>query len=383
NDGRSAAQCEALLRKVPTLTDITGNLAMPGFTAPKLLWIRDNEPAVFEQARKCLLPKDYIRFKLSGVKATEVSDASGTGIFDVTGRRWSTEMMRELDVDPSLFPRCFESDEVTSHTLASPWLEKGIPIVGGGGDQAAAAVGTGAVTPGVISLSLGTSGVVFTSLEKAEFAENGAAHTFCHANRAWHAMGVMLSCGGAVRWFRDTFGAGATYDELAHEASQVPPGCEGLTFLPYLTGERTPHNDPLAKASFSGATLAHRRAHFSRAVFEGVSFGLRDGFDLLRSLGAKSDEIRVTGGGARSVFWVQMLADVLGKSCVTLECDEGPALGAAILAGIGTGVWADAKSACAAVVRLADRYQPRGQAYDSAYKKYVGLYGCLKSWNMS
>lgn len=384
NDQRTGVECQDIDEALGSanVRRITCNPPLTGFQLPKLLWLRKHEPENYRRLRSILLPKDYIRLKLSGVKATEVSDASGTGIFDVPGRRWSQEMILGLGLDPSLFPRCYESDEVTSHTLASRWLDTDIPIVGGGGDQAAAAVGTGAVAPGVISLSLGTSGVVFTSLDKPEFTEDGAAHTFCHANRAWHAMGVMLSCGGALRWYRDTFGAGATYDELAHEASQVPIGSEGLTFLPYLTGERTPHNDPLARASFSGATLAHRRAHFSRAVFEGVSFGLRDGLGLLRGLGASSDEIRVTGGGARSAFWVQMLADILGTPCVTLACDEGPALGAAILAGVGTGVWPDTVSACASLIKVVNRYEPSGNDYESAYKKYVDLYAYLMSWNI-
>lgn len=385
NDQRTSAECHDIDATLGSanVRRISCNPPLTGFQLPKLLWLRKHEPESYLRLRSILLPKDYIRFKLSGVKATEVSDASGTGIFEVPSRRWSQEMMLGLDLDPSLFPRCYESDEVTSHTLASRWLDSGTPIVGGGGDQAAAAVGTGAVAPGVISLSLGTSGVVFTSLEKPEFAESGATHTFCHANRGWHAMGVMLSCGGALRWYRDTFGGSSTYNDLASEAAEVPIGSDGLTFLPYLSGERTPHNDPLARASFSGATLAHRRAHFSRAVFEGMSFGLRDGLGLLRGLGAKSDEIRVTGGGARSPFWVQLIADVLGTPCVTLECDEGPAFGAAILAGVGISVWPDSMSACRAVIRFANRYEPRGNDYESSYKKYRELYAYLKSWNIS
>jgi xylulokinase len=253
--------------------------------------------------------------------------------------------------------------------------------VGGGGDQAAGAVGTGAVAKGVISVSLGTSGVVFTAIDAPKFDSGGAAHTFCHANGAWHAMGVMLSCGGALRWYRDTLCMGMTYDAIAAEAEKVVPGCDGLTFLPYLTGERCPHNDPLARAAFAGMTLAHSHAHLSRAVFEGVSFGLLEGMDLLRGLGATTDEIRVTGGGARSGFWLQLLADLFGKACVTLECDEGPAYGAAILAGVGAGIWPDVVSACDQTVRVKSRIEPTGADYTHFYHRYQKLYAQTRGWN--
>ncbi len=376
NDQRTIEECRQIDEMVGAerVRSITGNPPLTGFQLPKLLWLRNKEPENYAQVRSLLLPKDYIRFKLSGVKAGEVSDASGTGIFDVPNRKWSEEMIGTLGLDEGIFPEVFESHVVSSKT------KDGIPIVGGGGDQAAGAVGTGAVEPGVVSVSLGTSGVVFTSLDQPNYDPAGAVHTFCHANGAWHAMGVMLSCGGALRWYRDLFGHGKSYDQIGQLAQEAPPGCDGLTFLPYLTGERSPHNDPLARASWSGATLAHGPEHFARAIYEGVSFGLLDGFNALKKLGARSGEIRVTSGGAKSRFWLQMLADVFGVSCVTLESDEGPAFGAAVLAGVGIGLWPDVQTACRATVKVKDRIEPSGVDYSQAQKKYLDLYPCLKTW---
>lgn len=378
NDQRTSVECEQIDAIVgpDKVRDITRNPPLTGFQLPKILWLRNHEPENFARVRSVLLPKDYIRFMLTGDKVTEVSDASGTGIFDVARRTWSTEMMTALDLSPSLFPRCVESKEVTGKTSV------GTPVVGGGGDQAAGAVGTGAVRPGVISVSLGTSGVVFTAIDAPNYDSGGAAHTFCHANGSWHAMGVMLSCGGALRWYRDTFGGGSSYDELSAGAAKVGPGADGLTFLPYLTGERAPHNDPFARASWSGATLAHTREHFSRALFEGISFGLLDGLNLLRELGASSSQIRITSGGAKSAFWVQMLADMFETPCVTLESDEGPAMGAAILAGVGIGLWPDVGAACDGVVKIKSEFSPTNIDYHHAYKKYRDLYLYLKSWNL-
>jgi len=284
-------------------------------------------------------------------------------------------MILGLDLDASILPRSVESSEVTGKTST------GVPVVGGGGDQAAGAVGTGAVVNGVISVSLGTSGVVFTAIDAPRYDPSGAAHTFCHANGSWHAMGVMLSCGGALRWYRDTFCSGMDYGAIAAEAELIAPGSEGLSFLPYLTGERCPHNDPYARAAFAGATLGHTHAHFSRAVFEGISFGLLDGMDLLRGLGATAEEIRVTSGGAKSQFWTQLLADLFGKSCVTLECDEGPAYGAAILAGVGVGIWPDVASACSQTVRVRSRVSPSGRDYSAPYERYRQLYSSTSGWN--
>lgn len=385
NDQRTAAECREIDAAVgpERVMALTCNPPLTGFQAPKILWLRNNELSNFQRVKIVLLPKDYIRFKLSGVLATEVSDASGTGLLEVAKRQWSEEMLRALELDPSLLPPVFESDEVSAKTDGSGGLAPGIPIVGGGGDQAAAAVGTGAVAPGVISVSLGTSGVVFTAIPGAEYDPAGAAHTFCHANRGWHAMGVMLSCGGALRWLRDTLYPGEGYDRLNAEAAAAPAGCEGLTFLPYLTGERCPHNDPGAKGSWSGLHLGHGRGHLARSVFEGVSFGLLDGLHLLRGLGATGDQIRITGGGAKSKLWVQMLADAFQTPCVTLESDEGPAFGAALLAGVGIGLWGSVQEACAATIRVSGEFLPGPDSLQGAYNRYGKLYPAVKEWNHS
>lgn len=377
NDQRTAEECKEIDHAVgeARVRAITCNPPLTGFQAPKLLWLRNHELSNYQKVRSILLPKDYIRFKLTGEKVTEVSDASGTGLFDVPNRDWSHAMMDALDLNPNIFPRAVESSEITGKNA------QGISVVGGGGDQAAGAVGTGAVEKGVISVSLGTSGVVFTAIDAPKFDPGGAAHTFCHANGGWHAMGVMLSCGGALRWFRDTLCPGMDYDAIAAEAETVAPGCDGLSFLPYLTGERCPHNDPYARSAFAGLTLGHSHAHLSRAVFEGVSFGLLDAMNLLKSLGAEADEIRVTGGGARSGFWMQLLAELFGKACVTLECDEGPAYGAAILAGVGIGIWPDVAAACRKTIRIKSRFEPVGLDYGRSYSQYQRLYSQTRAWN--
>lgn len=382
NDQRTQPECEEIESKVgrARLMEITGNPALTGFQLPKVLWLRNHEPANFARLKQVLLPKDYIRFKLTGEYATEVSDASGTGCFELKSRSFSSEILNKLNLDQSLFPKSYESDEVTGHVTLEHDLN-GIPVVGGGGDQAAAAVGTGAVVPGVISISLGTSGVVFTSIPTSEYDHSGSAHTFCHANRGYHAMGVMLSCGGAVRWYRDTFGGGRNYDQIAASAAQIPAGCEGLTFLPYLAGERCPHNDPNARAVFAGATLAHTLSHYDRALFEGVTFGLMDCFETLKKLGAESKSIRVTSGGAKSEFWVRIIADVLKADCQRITIDEGPAFGAAILAGVGIGFWKNVAEACENVIKVSTTTSPSGEKYDDFYASFKSLYSHVKSWN--
>ena len=381
NDQRTAKECEEIDRLAgrKRVRAITCNPPLTGFQAPKILWLRNNEPESFRRLARVLLPKDYIRYKLSGEMATEVSDASGTGVFDVPNRSWSKELFDALDLSPELFADSTESFAVSAKTSLGSELEARIPISGGGGDQAASAVGTGAVEEGIVSISLGTSGVVFTSLDAPSYDKEGRAHTFCHANGRWHAMGVMLSCGGALRWLRDALGSGRSYDELASIASDVPVGAEGLTFLPYLSGERTPHNDPQARAAFVGATLSHGLGHFARAVFEGATFGLADGMSVLKELGAHATEVRVTGGGARSEFWLQMLADVLNVSCVTLVSDEGPAFGAALLGGVGIGLWPDVPSACRATIKTSKRIEPQMADYGGAYEAYRLLYPALST----
>jgi xylulokinase len=377
NDQRTAEECAEIEATVgrERVMRITCNPPLTGFQAPKLLWLRNHELSNYQQLRTLLLPKDYVRLRLTGEKVTDVSDASGAGVFNVPERRWSVEIMGELEVDSSLFPECVESATITGQT------REGVPVVAGGGDQAAGAVGTGAVAPGIVSVSLGTSGVVFTALERPEYDPGGASHTFCHANGAWHSMGVMLACGGALRWARDTFFAGSDYAAVIAEAERIPADEDLPTFLPYLSGERCPHNDPAARGSLSGLTLSHRRPHVARAILEGISFGLLDGMDLLRALGASGDEIRVTGGGARSHFWVQMLADVFQKPCVTLESDQGPAFGAAILAGVGVGIWADVATACAEVIKTRQRFDPQRINYSERYRKYRRLYEATREWN--
>lgn len=382
NDQRTAEECQEIDRVVgkDVVRTITGNPPLTGFQLPKVLWLRNHELSSYGEVRSVLLPKDYIRFRLTGEKATDVSDASGTGLFDVGNRRWSAEMAAKLELDLSWFPRSVESIEVTGKTLHVAGLPAGIPVVGGGGDQAAAAVGTGAVAPGIVSVSLGTSGVVFTALPKYDFDPTGAVHAFCHANGGWHAMGVMLSCGGAVRWLRDTLYEGIDYDFITSEGASVSKGCEGLTFLPYLTGERTPHLDPFATGTWAGLTLRHARAHMGRAVFEGVTFGLRDGLDAIRAIGAQADEVRVNGGGAKSAFWRQLLADVLQSPCVTLKTDEGPAFGAAILAGVGAKVFGSVSEGCQACVRTLSRTEPSGVSYQEELERFRALYQSLRGW---
>lgn len=383
NDQRTVEECKEIEKVIgrDELMRITCNPALSGFQLPKILWLRNNEPENFKRLKSVLLPKDYIRMMLTGEKATEVSDASGTGILNVPKRAWSVSMMESLGLLTDIFPKVFESDEVTGVTLNSTFLAAGIPLVGGGGDQAAAAVGTGAVEVGTISVSLGTSGVVFTSINGPTYDSKGASHTFCHANRSWHAMGVMLSCGGALRWFRDVFSPGETYDNIAQSAQNSQPGSNGVTFLPYLAGERCPHNDPHAKGVLAGMTLSTNKHDIARSVFEGITFGLLDGFELLRSLGASAESINVTSGGSKSDFWVQMIADCFRVPCNRLTIDEGPAFGAAILAGVGIGVWDSVSSACKQAVVVRESVQPKDGDYLRYHETYRNLYTNLRSWS--
>jgi xylulokinase len=370
NDQRTVRECELMEQRIgiERLLEITCNPPMTGFQAPKVLWLREHEPENFERLHSVLLPKDYVRFRLTGERITDVSDASGTGVFDVPNRTWSSELLQALGLDPDLFPLALESYSLSAQT------DSGARVIAGAGDQAAAAVGTGAVTPQVVSVSLGTSGVVFTALSEARYLPDGGLNTFCHANGAWHAMGVMLSCGGAVRWFRDVFAADSSFDELASLAQGSAPGARGCTFLPYLAGERCPHNDPGARGSFTGLSLATTREDLARSVFEGVSFGLLDALDLVTRLGTDPDEVRITGGGARSSFWVQMLADIFKKPCKLMKVDEGPAFGAAILAGVGLGVWSDVVEASQTVVEASQTFEPSTTDYEEALRRYRSLY---------
>jgi xylulokinase len=380
NDQRTTVEAREIEDRVgrERFLDITGNPALTGFQAPKYLWVRRHEPEVERLCRSLLLPKDFVRYRLTGERVSDVSDASGTCLLDLRARRWSDEVIQGLDIDPRILPEVAESSSVVAWTRGLDFLKDGIPVVAGGGDQAAGAVGVGSVVPGVVSVSLGTSGVVFTSMEEPRIRRDGAAHTFCHANGAWHAMTVMLSCGGAVRWCRDALGL-RDYDELNRLAAEVEAGSEGVAFVPYLTGERSPHNDPSATGAWAGLRVHHGRGHLARAVLEGVSFGLLDGLDVLRDLGASPGEVRLTGGGARSPLWRQILADAFGVPCRTLEADEGPALGAALLAGVGIGVWRSVGEACSAAVRPAEATEPSGADYTESLARYRKLYPALRS----
>jgi xylulokinase len=313
----------------------TANPMLTGFTLPKLLWVRDHEPANFDRVKKVLLPKDYIRFELTGEYASDVSDASGTGLFDVVNRRWAFALADKVGVPSDVLPQVFESAAVTgtvsARAAAATGLKAGTPVVGGAGDQAASAIGNGIVQPGIVSCTIGTSGVVFGHLKEPAYDPQGRVHTFCHAVRgAWHTMGVTQGAGLSLQWFRNQFAAGASYDDLTWEAAGAE--AEGLYWLPYLMGERTPHLDALARGGWIGVTAKHTRADLIRALIEGVSFSLKDCLDIVSTLGVEIESVRVSGGGAKSKFWRQLLADIFNKRVVTLETQEGSAYGAALLA---------------------------------------------------
>lgn len=366
NDQRTTEQVDELeqLHGVE-IRRSTLNPPLTGFQLPKLLWLRRHEPEVFDRIETVLLPKDYIRYRLTGgIGATDPSDASGTGVFDVESRTWADELIAALGLRRDWFPVVRESWEPCGHT------PEGIPVVAGAGDQAAAAVGTGAVEPGILSLSLGTSGVAFVATDRPNPDPTGAVHAFCHANGRWHLMGVTLSCGGAVRWARDLLYADPDYARMNEEAAAVAPGARGLTFLPYLAGARCPIIAPEARGSFSGLSLAHGRPELARAVFEGVTFDLADAVDRLCSLGAEVQEARLTGGGANSRLWRGLVADVLDRPCRTLEVDEGPAFGAAILAGVGIGLWPSVLEASRSVVRPARTVEPSGVDFAEARDRF-------------
>ncbi|MBI5282063.1 MAG: xylulokinase [Candidatus Solibacter usitatus] len=364
----------------------TANPMLTGFTLPKLLWVRDNEPANFEKARKVLLPKDYVRFMLTGVHATEVSDASGTGLLDVVTRRWSKPMIERLKLDASLLPEVKESVEV-SGTISkaaakATGLKEGTPVVGGAGDQAASGVGNGIVKPGLASCTIGTSGVVFAYLDRPQYDPLGRVHTFCHAVKGkWHVMGVTQGAGLSLQWFRNNFAQGSSYDELMAQARSAPPLSHGLYWLPYLMGERTPHLDAIARGGWIGLTAKHGRAEMIRALVEGVSYSLRDCLSVIEGMGVDAHSVRASGGGARSPFWRQMLADVFRRSVATLENTEGSAYGAALLALAGGGEYNSVEEVCAAAVREADSLIPgahESAAYERGYEVFTVLYPTLK-----
>jgi len=387
-DQRSQSQVDAINQKVgrDNVLAFTANPVLTGFTLPKLLWVRDCEPKNFARVRKLLLPKDYIRFKLTGDYATDVSDASGTALFDVVTRRWSEDMADRLNVDRGILPQVFESSEITGQITAEAaqvtGLKAGTPVVGGGGDQAASAVGNGIVEPGIASCTLGTSGVVFAHMEKPNYDPQGRVHTFCHAVKGkWHVMGVTQGAGLSLQWFRNQLAPGTEYDALMAEAASSPAGAHGLFWLPYLMGERTPHLDAAAGGGWIGLTARHTRADLIRALIEGVSFSLKDCLDTIEGMGLQVDSIRSSGGGARSPIWRQILADAFGKKVATLETQEGSAYGAAILAAVGAGAYASVPEACGAVIREVDSIAPRpheSQLYRRSHEVYRSLYPTLR-----
>ncbi len=386
NDQRTEAECDLIRERLgrDRLIAVTGNDALPGFTAPKLLWIRRHEPEVWSRIAHILLPKDYVRFRLSGEHAVDRADGSGTLLFDLARRDWSDEVVSALEIDPAWLPRTSEGPEVTGAVSqeagAATGLRAGTPIVAGSGDQAAAAVATGAIDPGLVSLSLGTSGVVFAATDAPSIEPNGRSHAFCHAVPGrWHVMGVMLSAAGSLRWYRDALAPGVPFSDLIDEAEEVPVGSDGLLFLPYLTGERTPHADPHARGAFVGLTLHHQRPHLTRAVLEGVAFGLRDSLELVRSVGVPAtDQIRATGGGIASALWRQILADVLQMSVATTATSEGAAQGAAMLGAVGAGWFPTVGDVCRSWVRFGEATERADfEPYRQPYERYRELYPAL------
>ncbi len=387
NDQRTGPQCDQIraLIGAERLIQITGNDALTGFTAPKILWVQENEPEIYAQARHILLPKDYIRYKLTGEFGMDRAGGSGTILFDLKERTWSDEVLTALDIPAEWLPPTYEgpqiSGQITAQAASETGLIAGTPVVGGAGDQAAQAVGVGAVEPGIIALTLGTSGVVFAPTGTALIEPQGRLHAFCHAMPdQWHFMGVMLSAAGSLQWHRDTIAPELSFDQLVDEALEISPGSEGLLFLPYLTGERTPYPDPLARGAWVGLTIRHHRAHLTRAVLEGVAFGLKDSFTLIQEAGLGAvDQVRVSGGGAKSQLWKGILADVLDVELMTVNTSEGAAFGAALLAGVGAGLFANVPEAAARMIQITGSTSPSPamSAYQEYYPRYRELYPAL------
>lgn len=399
-DVRTEAQGRELTEKIGAerLIQATCNPALANFTLTKLLWVRQNEPDNWKRVRSIMLPKDYVRWRMTGERATDMADASGTLLLDVAHRRWSKLMADAAEIDERLLPDLFESPElcgkVSSPGAAATGLRQGTAVVAGAGDQAAGAIGMGIVAPGAVSATIGTSGVVFAATDRPALELQGRLHTFCHAIPGrWHVMGVTQAAGLSLRWFRDQFGRDADgegqkkdgrdpYERLTDEAAKVPPGCDGLLWTPYLMGERTPHLDPNARAALVGLTATHTRAHVIRAILEGVAFSLRDTFTLFADMKVAVSKIRLGGGGARSPLWRQIQADVYGAEVEIVVAEEGAAYGAAILAGVGAGAWQSVDEACSALVRVAKRIKPQPDAaavMKESYAAYRKVYPATKS----
>jgi xylulokinase len=397
-DVRTDAQSRALTKKIGAerLIQLTCNPALTNFTLTKLLWVRENEPNNWKRVRSVMLPKDYVRFRLTGDRATDVADASGTLLLDVANRRWSDEMLEAAEIDRNLLPALYESPDVcgrvSANAATTTGLKVGTPVVAGAGDQAAGAIGMGIVTPGSVSATIGTSGVVFAATDAPALDRQGRVHTFCHAIPGrWHVMGVTQAAGLSLRWFRDQFGGCATdgrdpYERLTGEAATAPPGCNGLLFTPYLMGERTPHLDPHARGAFVGLTASHTRADVIRAILEGVAFSLRETFSIFDEMNVPVKSVRLGGGGARSPLWRQIQADVYGHEVEMVKAEEGAAYGAALLAGVGARIWPSVDEACASVVQVENRISPRADVvaklnnnyatYRRVYSATRGIFDC-------
>lgn len=398
NDQRTAAECAEIEQRAggrKALIKMVANPALTGFTAPKILWLRNNEPKNFDKVTSVLLPKDDVRRRLTGEFATDVSDASGMLLLDVAARNWSKKLLSKLELDPSLFAKCYESEEVTGKLTPDAAKLLGLTtdcvVVGGAGDCAANALGTGVVSSGTLSTSIGTSGVMFVHSDDVKVDPLGRLHTFCHAvHGKWHMMGVSLCGGGSLQWFaqnlcQELAGSGKNkrdpYAVLNQEAQPIPPGAEGLFFLPYLAGERTPHADPDARGCFIGLTLAHTRGHIARSIMEGVAYAMRDSLTIIREMGVPVKQILASGGGSKSPLWRQIQADVFGQSAFTINAEQGPAYGVALLAAVGAGAYKNIEEACAATIKVVSETPPQKvakKAYDAGFPVYQDLYRSLK-----
>lgn len=397
-DQRTGRQCEQITERIGAerLIELTANPALTNFTLPKIWWVQQHEPEIWSRARTILLPKDYFRFRLTGARAMDVAEASGTLFFDVAQRKWSQPILEASHISENMLPALLESPEISGtisqEGAAATGLLAGTPVVAGAGDQAAGAVGMGIVRPGAVSATIGTSGVVFAATSRPVLDPRGRIHTFCHAVPGrWHVMGVTQAAGLSLRWFRDEFGAGNAaasgptygdpYERLTAEAAKTPPGADGLLWAPYLMGERTPHLDPHARGALVGITAQHHRGHVVRAILEGVAFSLRDSFEIFRELKIPAHSIRLGGGGARSELWRQIQADIYGMSVEIVEAEEGPAFGAALLAGVGSGIWSSVEDACDKSVRVARRVSPEAGATNHMnlrYAVYRQIYPALR-----
>lgn len=396
NDQRTAAECEEIERRAggrKALIKMVANPALTGFTAPKILWLRNNEPKNFEKLAKVLLPKDDVRRRLTGEFATDVSDASGMLLLDVAKRDWSKKLLEKLELDVSLLAKCYESEEPTGNLAPAVAKELGLTtdciVVGGAGDCAANAVGTGVVSNGTLSTSIGTSGIMFVHSDEMQFDPEGRLHTFCHAvHGKWHMMGVSLSGGGSLQWFHDKLCAdvkqskSGCYEQLNEEARAVAAGSEGLFFLPYLSGERTPHADPDARACFIGMTLRHGRGHMVRSIMEGVAYAMRDSLTIIKGMNVPVKQIRASGGGSKSPLWRQIQADVFGQKVVTINAEQGPAYGVALLAAVGAGAYKNIEEACGATIKVVSETpldKKAAKVYDQGFPIYQQLYRSLKN----